>query len=133
MTEGAEDWNTSQQPILQGSFLRLSIYNYQGVVNEDYNIVNTPAPYDQVATPAVITQNDLGDDDNDDESLNENDDDDYDDVDQGEKLNTQHLVLAQFDKVMRTKSKWKCTLKDGIMHVNNKDILFNKATGEFDF
>lgn len=22
----------------------LKIYNYQGVVNEDYNIVNTPAP-----------------------------------------------------------------------------------------
>lgn len=39
-------------------------------------------------------------DDDDDEPLNENDDDDdLDDVDQGEDLNTQHLVLAQFDKV----------------------------------
>ncbi|PSS14227.1 Transcription initiation factor IIA large subunit like [Actinidia chinensis var. chinensis] len=109
-----------------------NIYNYQGVVNEDYNIVNTPAPIDQAATPAVVTQYDAGDDD-DDEPLNENDDDDLDDVDQGEELNTQHLVLAQFDKVTRTKSKWKCTLKDGIMHINNKDILFNKASGEFDF
>ncbi|XP_057475073.1 transcription initiation factor IIA large subunit-like [Actinidia eriantha] len=109
-----------------------NIYNYQGVVNEDYNIVNTPAPIDQAATPAVVTQYDVGDDD-DDEPLNENDDDDLDDVDQGEELNTQHLVLAQFDKVTRTKSRWKCTLKDGIMHINNKDILFNKASGEFDF
>uniref|UniRef100_A0A5B7A6R8 Transcription initiation factor IIA large subunit n=1 Tax=Davidia involucrata TaxID=16924 RepID=A0A5B7A6R8_DAVIN len=110
-----------------------NIYNYQGVVNEDYNIVNTPAPNDlQAGTPAVVTQNDVGDDD-DDEPLNENDDDDLDDVDQGEDLNTHHLVLAQFDKVTRTKSRWKCTLKDGIMHINNKDILFNKATGEFDF
>uniref|UniRef100_A0A5B7A7B7 Transcription initiation factor IIA large subunit n=1 Tax=Davidia involucrata TaxID=16924 RepID=A0A5B7A7B7_DAVIN len=110
-----------------------NIYNYQGVVNEDYNIVNTPAPNDlQAGTPAVVTQNDVGDDD-DDEPLNENDDDDLDDVDQGEELNTQHLVLAQFDKVTRTKSRWKCTLKDGIMHINNKDVLFNKATGEFDF
>ncbi|XVF05461.1 hypothetical protein REPUB_Repub05bG0174200 [Reevesia pubescens] len=109
------------------------IYNYQGVVNEDYNVVNTPAPNDlQVATPAPIAQNDTGDDD-DDEPLNEDDDDDLDDVDQGDELNTQHLVLAQFDKVTRTKSRWKCTLKDGIMHINNKDILFNKATGEFDF
>lgn len=32
--------------------------------------------------------------------MNENDDDDLDDVDQGEELNTQHLVLAQFDKVI---------------------------------
>ncbi|KAL4319746.1 hypothetical protein GQ457_18G006030 [Hibiscus cannabinus] len=113
-----------------------NIYNYQGVVNEDYNVVNTPAPNDlQAATPAPVPQNDTGDDD-DDEPLNEDDDDDeddLDDVDQGEELNTQHLVLAQFDKVTRTKSRWKCTLKDGIMHINNKDVLFNKATGEFDF
>ena len=46
-----------------------------------------------------MTQNDVLDDDED-EPLNENDDDDdLDDVDQGEELNTQHLVLAQFDKV----------------------------------
>jgi transcription initiation factor TFIIA large subunit len=111
-----------------------NIYYNQGVVNEDYNVVNTPAPHDlQAATPAPVMQNDLVDDDED-EPLNENDDDDdLDDVDQGEDLNTQHLVLAQFDKVTRTKSRWKCILKDGIMHINNKDILFNKATGEFEF
>ncbi|KAL3530793.1 hypothetical protein ACH5RR_010115 [Cinchona calisaya] len=110
-----------------------NIYNYQGVVDEDYNIVNTPAPNDiQVATPAAVIQSDIADED-DDELLNEDDDDDVDDVDQGEDLNTTHLVLAQFDKVTRTKSRWKCTLKDGIMHINNKDILLNKATGEFDF
>lgn len=112
-----------------------NIYNYQGVVNEDYNVVNTPAPNDmQAGTPAIPAPNDVPDEDDDDEPpLNENDDDDLDDVDQGEELNTQHLVLAQFDKVTRTKSRWKCTLKEGIMHINNKDILFNKATGEFDF
>ncbi|KHN33358.1 Transcription initiation factor IIA large subunit [Glycine soja] len=42
------------------------------------------------------------------------------------------VVLLQI-QVARTKSRWKCTLKDGIMHINNKDILFNKATGEFEF
>lgn len=52
----------------------------------------------QASTPAVVTQNDAAEDD-DDEPLNENDDDELDDVDQGEELNTQHLVLAQFDKV----------------------------------
>ncbi|KAL2489012.1 Transcription factor IIA [Forsythia ovata] len=110
-----------------------NIYNYQGVANEDYNIVNTPAPNEiQAATPAPLPLNDTGDDDED-EPLNEDDDDELDDVDQGEDLNTTHLILAQFDKVTRTKSRWKCTLKDGIMHINNKDILFNKATGEFDF
>ncbi|KAF4387908.1 hypothetical protein F8388_005525 [Cannabis sativa] len=111
-----------------------NIYNYQGVYNEDYNIANTPAPNDiPASTPAIPAPEDVGEDDDDEPPLNENDDDDLDDVDQGEELNTQHLVLAQFDKVTRTKSRWKCTLKDGIMHINNKDLLFNKATGEFDF
>ncbi|KAJ8439852.1 hypothetical protein Cgig2_003918 [Carnegiea gigantea] len=110
-----------------------NIYNYQGVVNEDYNVVNTPVPNEmQAGTPAIPAPNDEAEDDDDEPPLNENDDDELDDV-EGEELNTQHLVLAQFDKVTRTKSRWKCTLKDGIMHINNKDILFNKATGEFDF
>ncbi|KAL8055938.1 hypothetical protein ABFX02_04G087700 [Erythranthe guttata] len=110
-----------------------NIYNYQGgVVNEDYNIVNTPMPNEMLAATPAPVQNDVIDDDED-EPLNEDDDDDGDELDEGEDLNTTHLVLAQFDKVTRTKSRWKCTLKDGIMHINNKDILFNKATGEFDF
>ncbi|KAL8260401.1 hypothetical protein R6Q59_028354 [Mikania micrantha] len=111
-----------------------NIYNYQGVVNEDYNVANTPAlPELQAQTPALINQSDVLDDDEE-EPLNENDDDDdLDDVDQGDELNTQHLVLAQFDKVTRAKNRWRCNLKDGIMHINNKDVLFNKATGEFDF
>ena len=58
-------------------------------------------------TPAVGTpkqRNDAGDDDDDDDEppLNEDDDDDdeLDDLEQGEdEPNTQHLVLAQFDKV----------------------------------
>lgn len=48
---------------------------------------------------AMVNQNDVLDDDED-EPLNENDDDeDLNDVDQGEELNTHHLVLAQFDMV----------------------------------
>ncbi|KAE9593268.1 hypothetical protein Lal_00029113 [Lupinus albus] len=111
-----------------------NIYNYGGVYNEDYNIANTPAPHEApVSAPAPVAQNEVEEDDDDEPPLNENDDDDLDDLEQGDDQNTHHLVLAQFDKVTRTKSRWKCTLKDGIMHINNKDILFNKATGEFDF
>lgn len=54
---------------------------------------------DMVAATPVPVQSDTGDDD-DDEPLNEDDDDDLDDVDEGEDLNTTHLVLAQFDKVL---------------------------------
>ncbi|WMV35926.1 hypothetical protein MTR67_029311 [Solanum verrucosum] len=96
----AYEWLTCLVPTYHHNpKLPLSGIYYQGVVNEDYNIVNTPAPNDmQAPTPAPALQND--DIDDDDEPLNEDDDDDLDDVDQGEDLNTAHLVLAQFDKVM---------------------------------
>jgi transcription initiation factor TFIIA large subunit len=32
-------------------------------------------------------------------------------------------------KVARVKNKWKCTLKDGMIHINGKDYLFAKCTG----
>ncbi|PIA54659.1 hypothetical protein AQUCO_00900907v1 [Aquilegia coerulea] len=109
------------------------LYPYQGVASEDYNTVNTPANHElHAGTPNAAAQNEAVDDDEE-PPLNENDDDEFDDADEGEEPNTQHLVLAQFDKVTRTKSRWKCTLKDGIMHINNKDVLFTKATGEFEF
>jgi len=49
----------------------------------------------------------------------------------GEDGQSTNLVLAQFEKVARTKSKWKCTLKEGVMTLNSKDVLFGKASGEF--
>jgi len=50
----------------------------------------------QTSTPVAV-QNDIIEDDE--ELLNE-DDDELDDLESGEDMNTQHLVLAQFDKVM---------------------------------
>jgi hypothetical protein len=85
-------------------------------------------------TPKAAGKAEPTDSDGSEPPLNEDDDDELDDTDQGdEELKTNHLVLAQFDKVTRSKNKWKCTLKDGIMHLNNRDILFVKATGEFEF
>ncbi|KAL4571095.1 hypothetical protein LXL04_017846 [Taraxacum kok-saghyz] len=109
------------------------IHNTQGVANEDHNVANTPSPAPapteiQIPAPA---QNDVLDDDEEEESLNENDDEDEPDLDEGDGV--QHLILATFDKVTRTKSKWKCHLNHGIMHVDDRDILFKTALGEFDF
>lgn len=55
-----------------------------------------------VSTPALLAQNEVGndeDDDDDEPPLNEEDDDELDDMEQGDDQNTHHLVLAQFDKV----------------------------------
>ncbi|KXN70055.1 transcription factor IIA, alpha/beta subunit [Conidiobolus coronatus NRRL 28638] len=46
---------------------------------------------------------------------------------------TEHIILCQYDKVSRTKNKWKCVLKDGIISVNGRDYLFNKASGDFEW
>lgn len=111
------------------------LFPCQAVATEDYN---TPAQH-ELRTPTPVStprpsKGDIVDDDEPPLNEDDDDDDDLDDFDQGEEEpHTQHLVLAQFDKVSRTKSRWKCTLKDGIMHLNNRDILFNKANGEFDF
>ncbi|KAG0622759.1 hypothetical protein M758_3G121200 [Ceratodon purpureus] len=108
---------------------------YDDAVAEDYNEPEEDdvPPASVAATPAANVE--PTESEGSEPPLNEDDDDDdVDDADHGdEEPATNHLVLAQFDKVTRSKNKWKCTLKDGIMHLNNRDILFVKATGEFEF
>jgi transcription initiation factor TFIIA large subunit len=53
--------------------------------------------------------------------------------DNDDEPETDDLVLCQFEKVTRIKTKHKCSLKDGIMHLNGRDYHFHKATGEFEF
>ncbi|KAJ1674379.1 transcription factor IIA subunit alpha, partial [Spiromyces aspiralis] len=43
------------------------------------------------------------------------------------------MILCQYDKVTRSKNKWKCILKEGIILVNGRDFLFYKATGDFEW
>ncbi|CAJ1955424.1 unnamed protein product [Sphenostylis stenocarpa] len=106
-----------------------NIYNYGEVFSEDYNISNTPAPPEVPAsTPALVAQNEVGNEEDDDEEppLNEEDDDDLDDMKQGEDQNTHHLVLAQFDKVTRTKSRRRESLTSDFVG----DGAFVKADSE---
>jgi transcription initiation factor TFIIA large subunit len=36
-------------------------------------------------------------------------------------------------QVTRIKNKRKCNLKAGVMHLNGRDYLFNRANGEFEW
>ncbi|KAJ2492500.1 transcription factor IIA subunit alpha [Coemansia sp. RSA 2050] len=63
---------------------------------------------------------------------------DLDDTDDENDANnsyedSEHVVLCQYEKVTRSKNKWKCVLRDGIMLINGRDYLFQKATGEFEW
>jgi len=37
--------------------------------------------------------------------------------------------VSHAQKVARVKNKWKCILKDGMIHINGRDYLFAKCTG----
>ncbi len=56
--------------------------------------------------------------------------DDISDEDPSDLFNTENVVVCQFDKITRTRNKWKFTLKDGIMNIQSKDYVFQRATGE---
>ncbi|KAH0530556.1 hypothetical protein TsFJ059_005163 [Trichoderma semiorbis] len=87
--------------------------------------------------PAGVAAYDGGDDDEDiDEDAINSDLDDPDedrDDDEVDDEGLGHIMLCMYDKVQRVKNKWKCTLKDGVLTVNGKEYVFNKATGEYEW
>jgi len=57
-------------------------------------------------------------------------DDQSDDEDIDTLFDADNVVVCQFEKVHRARSKWKFTLKDGIMHLQGKDYAFLRCAGE---
>lgn len=55
---------------------------------------------------------------------------DLDDDDQGDE-ETANMVLCQFEKVVRSRNKWKLNLQNGIANINGEDYVFHKAAGDF--
>lgn len=85
------------------------------------------------------------DEDHDDEEDDQNDDeneytgeeeeplnseDDVSDEDPSELFDTDNVVVCQYDKITRSRNKWKFTLKDGIMNLQGRDYVFQKAVGD---
>ncbi|KAJ3103445.1 transcription factor IIA subunit alpha [Phlyctochytrium bullatum] len=85
----------------------------------------------------TLPQNDGGHDEDEEEEEEEEGEDgidsDLDDEDSEEEQDSEHIILCQYEKVSRIKNKWKCVLRDGIVNVNGKDYLFNKANGDFEW
>ncbi|KAI5734084.1 hypothetical protein M8J77_002219 [Diaphorina citri] len=90
------------------------------------------------------------DEDDDDDDQDIDDDDDENEENEGiedEPLNssddvseedpalfdTDNIVVCQYDKITRSRNKWKFYLKDGIMNLNGKDFVFLKANGDADW
>ncbi|KAL7943250.1 transcription factor IIA, alpha/beta subunit [Trichoderma barbatum] len=94
-------------------------------------------PRSKGKAPAGVAAYDGGDDDEeiDEDAINSDlDDPDEDrDDDEVDDEGLGHIMLCMYDKVQRVKNKWKCTLKDGVLTVNGKEYVFNKATGEYEW
>lgn len=56
--------------------------------------------------------------------------DDVSDEEDQELFDTENVVVCQYDKIHRSKNKWKFHLKDGIMNLNGRDYVFSKAIGD---
>lgn len=83
------------------------------------------APQPTTSLPKV--QGDAAGDDDDDEkdldedAINSDLDDPEDAGGDPEDETVEQVMLCTYDKVQRVKNKWKCTLKDGILRVANKE------------
>jgi hypothetical protein len=81
------------------------------------------------------------DDDSDDKEEEENEDggadeeplgteDDISDEDPADLFDTENVVVCQYDRITRARNRWKFHLKDGIMNLNGRDYVFQKANGD---
>ncbi|XP_052901951.1 transcription initiation factor IIA subunit 1 isoform X1 [Anopheles moucheti] len=59
-----------------------------------------------------------------------NSEDDVTDEDASDLFDTDNVVVCQYDKITRSRNKWKFYLKDGIMHIGGKDYVFQKSNGD---
>ncbi|XP_014212527.1 transcription initiation factor IIA subunit 1 [Copidosoma floridanum] len=77
---------------------------------------------------------DKEDEENDDSGAREeeplNSEDDVTDDDPTDLFDTDNVVVCQYDKITRSRNKWKFYLKDGIMNLSGKDFVFQKANGD---
>merc|ERR1719350_292958 len=55
---------------------------------------------------------------------------DSSDEDASDLFETDNVVVCQYDKITRARNKWKFHLKDGIMNLNGKDYVFQRANGD---
>ncbi|KAK7902176.1 hypothetical protein WMY93_018945 [Mugilogobius chulae] len=45
-------------------------------------------------------------------------------------FDTDNVIVCQYDKIHRSKNRWKFHLKDGVMTYEGRDYVFSKAVGE---
>lgn len=76
----------------------------------------------KATTPPEVTD-ELGSDLDDEDDLNDEVDDE----------NISDLILCQYEKISRVRTRWRGVLRAGIIHVRGADFAFSRATTDFDW
>ncbi|CAD6193900.1 unnamed protein product [Caenorhabditis auriculariae] len=97
--------------------------------SEDEDIEEEDDPLRRIADRIGDGEVEDGDQIAEEDPLN-SDDDQSDDEDLSILFDAENVVMCQFEKVNRARTKWRFQLKDGIMHIDNKDYCFQKCSGE---
>nr|KAG5693957.1 hypothetical protein BaRGS_008226 [Batillaria attramentaria] len=137
---GAVLTTTTQQP--QQTTFPVSISaNQAGELQAQGGIIQLDGAGDTSSSEEEDFDNDDNDDDNDEEQNEDegeqgeeeeplNSADDVSEEDPTELFDAENVVVCQYDKINRNKNKWKFHLKDGIMNLNGRDYVFQKANGD---
>jgi transcription initiation factor TFIIA large subunit len=102
----------------------------------DSSNIITPQPSSRTKKPRkeIDPLDDAINSDLDDSDLESDLDSEFGEGDDGDEAGIdKSIVLCMYEKVHRTKNKWKCQLRDGIISIAGKDWVFSKANGEFEW
>ncbi|KAF8429517.1 transcription factor IIA, alpha/beta subunit [Tirmania nivea] len=109
---------------------------YEATLSADTSYPYPPSMHSPaVARPSQLDGGSSAEPEEDEDAINSDLDDpeDGDIENQDEDETPQQVMLCMYDKVQRTKNKWKCVLKDGVLTIEGKEYVFHKANGEYEW
>ncbi|NWW41138.1 TF2AY factor, partial [Panurus biarmicus] len=104
--------------------------------SEDLKVLDDEEDYDGECDSSSNMESSCSDGDNEDLQIDIveedplNSGDDVSEQDIADLFDTNNVIVCQYEKIHRTKNKWKFYLKDGVMSIEGKDHVFAKATGD---
>ncbi|NXS86026.1 TF2AY factor, partial [Erpornis zantholeuca] len=104
--------------------------------SEDLRVLDDEEDYDEECDSSSNVESSCSDGDNEDLQIDIveedplNSGDDVSEQDIADLFDTENVIVCQYEKIHRTKNKWKFYLKDGVMSIEGKDHVFAKATGD---
>ncbi|NXG04676.1 TF2AY factor, partial [Sakesphorus luctuosus] len=106
------------------------------IESEDLKVVDDEEDYDEECDSTANVESSCSGGDNEDLQIDVSEEDplnsgdDVSEQDIPDLFDTDNVIVCQYDKIHRTKNKWKFYLKDGVMSFEGKDHVFAKAIGD---